>query len=111
MTTMSAYTLTRPVDTREDDRDEDWRLRGACFTEDPELFFPATGTASASQAVRDAAWEAPRAICRRCPVRDECLAQSLDDGDTEGMFGGLTPDERRAVGRRRARRRTISGAL
>lgn len=110
MNRTSALTVTRSAQQAPGhDRGDDWRTRAACLTEDPELFFPATGTESASRAVRDAAWEAPRAVCGHCPVRDACLAQSLDDGDTEGMFGGLTPDERRNLRRRRARVSAIGG--
>lgn len=103
MITLSAYTLARPADTREDDRGEDWRQRGACITEDPELFFPTVGVESSNKAVRDAAWAAPRAVCQGCPVRALCLDSALANREGEGMFGGLTPDERRAVARRRGR--------
>jgi len=109
MSTLSAYTLTRPADTREDDRGEDWRKRAACLTEDPELFFPTVGVESASKEVRDAAWAAPRAVCQACPVRALCLDTALANREAEGMFGGLTPDERRVLGRRRAHRRAIGG--
>jgi WhiB family redox-sensing transcriptional regulator len=36
-------------------------------------------------------------ICRTCPVRVECLAEAVALGDVEGIRGGLTADERRAL--------------
>jgi len=40
--------------------------------------------------------EAAKAMCRRsCPERLACLERALVDGETFGVFGGLTPDDRR----------------
>jgi WhiB family redox-sensing transcriptional regulator len=37
-------------------------------------------------------------ICRRCPVRHECLAYALEQGDDlYGVWGGLGSTERRAL--------------
>ncbi|NUT41231.1 MAG: WhiB family transcriptional regulator, partial [Thermoactinospora sp.] len=33
--------------------------------------------------------------CARCPVVDECRSYALREGETEGIWGGLTPQERR----------------
>lgn len=97
MTTVSAFTMTRPVDTREDDRPEDWRQRAACLGEDPELFFPHP---SDSIGIEDA-----RAVCRRCPVIDLCRDRALEDREQFGVWGGLSEDERRRITRRRDRYR------
>jgi WhiB family redox-sensing transcriptional regulator len=35
-----------------------------------------------------------KAICRRCPVRTQCLAYALDADEPSGIWGGLTTDER-----------------
>ncbi|MFH8295020.1 WhiB family transcriptional regulator [Streptomyces sp. NPDC018059] len=83
----------------------DWRQRGVCGTEDvdPELFFPVgTGLAALAQA------EEAKAVCRRCPVMETCLDWALDTGQDSGVWGGLSEDERRAVRRRVARRRTAA---
>jgi WhiB family redox-sensing transcriptional regulator len=40
-------------------------------------------------------------ICRRCPIRIECLAEALDGRHEFGVWGGLTERERRALLRRR----------
>src|ERR1700746_3372712 len=68
----------------------------ACRDADPELFFP-IGTAWA--ALRQIG-EAKR-ICRACPARTQCLAWALDNGITDGVWGGATEDERRAIRRLR----------
>jgi hypothetical protein len=34
-------------------------------------------------------------ICYRCPVRARCLADALSRDEQEGIWGGLTTDERR----------------
>ena len=39
-------------------------------------------------------WEKRRAVCRRCPVREECLEEAVRLGEPSGMWGGRTPDER-----------------
>jgi WhiB family redox-sensing transcriptional regulator len=40
-------------------------------------------------------------ICRRCPIRTECLAEALDGGHEFGVWGGMTERERRALLRHR----------
>jgi WhiB family redox-sensing transcriptional regulator len=68
-----------------------WRDDAACRDADPELFFP-IGTAE--PALRQIG-EAKR-ICRACPAQGQCLAWALDNGVTDGVWGGTTQDERRA---------------
>lgn len=74
-----------------------WWERARCRDEDPELFFP-VGTSG--PAVVQA--ELARAVCRRCPVIDECLQWALSTGQDAGVWGGLTADERRAMRQRLA---------
>jgi len=70
----------------------DWRHDAACRTEDPELFFP-VGTSG--PAVRQTA--RAKAVCQRCTVRSECLAWALASGQSTGVWGGLSEDERRPL--------------
>ena len=42
-------------------------------------------------------------VCRTCPVVDECLQHALDERETEGVWGGTTPDQRKDLLRRRRR--------
>jgi WhiB family redox-sensing transcriptional regulator len=37
------------------------------------------------------------AICRVCPVRAECLDFALTTGQSEGIWGGASPAERRRM--------------
>jgi WhiB family redox-sensing transcriptional regulator len=76
-----------------------WMSRGACRQEpDPELFFPvAAVTGPAARQV-----EAAKAVCGRCAVRTHCLSYALE-AMPEGIWGGTTPEERRAARRRASR--------
>jgi WhiB family redox-sensing transcriptional regulator len=73
----------------------DWRKRAACKDEDPELFFPIGDVGPAVTQIDEA-----KAICRRCPVVDECLNWALTMGEDDGVWGGMSEDERRAIRRR-----------
>jgi hypothetical protein len=42
-------------------------------------------------------------VCRSCPVTPECLQFALSDPHLEGVWGGLTVDERAKVARRNRR--------
>ena len=78
----------------------DWRHVAACRDEDPELFFPIGNTGPALLQIEEA-----KSVCRRCPVREECLQFALESGQDAGVWGGLSEDERRALKRRNARAR------
>jgi WhiB family transcriptional regulator, redox-sensing transcriptional regulator len=69
-----------------------WREHAACRDADPDLFFP-IGTAGNSLRQVD---EAKR-ICHRCPAQNQCLAWALENGITDGVWGGTTENERRAI--------------
>lgn len=71
----------------------DYRGAAACRDEDPELFFP-LGTGAATEAQIEEA----KAICDRCPVAADCLAEAIESG-AEGIWGGHTDDERRPLRR------------
>ncbi|MER6983616.1 WhiB family transcriptional regulator [Streptomyces carpinensis] len=74
-----------------------WRERGACRFEDPELFFPlGEGVLSLRQI------EQARAVCRRCPVLRECRAFALRNSEYDGVWGGMTAGERRVAARSRS---------
>ncbi len=72
---------------RDRSADTAWRARGRCQTVDPETFFPAPSEPA----------DAALALCRSCDVQGSCLAWALDAGDCNGVWGGTTPRERRAM--------------
>lgn len=39
------------------------------------------------------------AICRACPVQDECLSYAIATGQSEGIWGSTTPSQRRVIAR------------
>lgn len=75
----------------------EWQVKAACRRVDPELFFP-VGTTGAEVYERQVA--AARAVCGGCPVLMACRAQF--DAEEDGIFGGLTADERRRARGQRA---------
>jgi hypothetical protein len=63
-----------------------WMAQGACRWR-PEIdFFASSGNQ-----------ERAKAVCRTCPVAEECLAYALERYETEGIWGGKTPVERREL--------------
>lgn len=42
-----------------------------------------------------------RALCSRCPVREECLSAALDSGEPHGIWGGLNELQRSRLLRKR----------
>jgi len=69
-----------------------WRERAACRCADPELFFPVSETGPSRLQI----WQAKQ-ICHACPVQWMCLAWALQHSVTDGIWGGSTQSERRAL--------------
>jgi WhiB family redox-sensing transcriptional regulator len=82
----------------------DWRHSAECRWTDAELHFPIGTTGSSVLQIEEA-----KSVCGACPVVSECREYALDNGITDGIWGGLTEDERRVVARRRSRARARSG--
>ncbi len=76
-----------------------WRAKAACSGLPTEDFFPVGSTGTALDRIA-----AAKAVCAACPVRAPCLDYALDTGQQDGIWGGLSEDERRAERRRRQRR-------
>ncbi|MGW0946207.1 WhiB family transcriptional regulator [Streptomyces sp. NPDC002623] len=75
-----------------------WRERAACLRVDPDLFFPVGHTGPALDQIDEA-----KAVCGRCPVMEQCRDWAVEAGQVEGIWGGMTESERRALRRRRIR--------
>lgn len=71
--------------------DLSWKVDGACRWVEPELFYP----------ISDADAASAKLVCSTCTVRQRCLDFALDSREFEGVWGGLTGNERRALHRRR----------
>jgi WhiB family redox-sensing transcriptional regulator len=75
---------------------QEWQERAACRTIPVELFFPAL-----EHEADDA-----KAVCTDCTVKEPCLESAIEAGERFGVWGGLTPQERRSlIAKRRARAR------
>lgn len=72
-----------------------WRYEAACREEDPELFFPVSGSGPGRAQTGEA-----KAVCLRCPVTAHCLEWALAAGRLDGIWGGTTEEERRRILRR-----------
>ena len=82
--------------------DQGWQAGAKCRSIPVELFFPLV-----EQESDDA-----KAVCWSCTVREPCLEFAIEAGERFGVWGGLTPQERRSlVSKRRARARAAAAAL
>lgn len=82
-----------------------WRRDAACRDSAPDLFFPIGATGLALDQI-----DAAKAVCVRCPVREECLEFALETNQEAGVWGGTSEDERRQIRRRRAAERKLATA-
>jgi WhiB family redox-sensing transcriptional regulator len=61
----------------------------------PHLFVHASRKTPLKETVEDA-----KRHCARCPVREACRDYAIANDETDGVWGGLTADERAAYARR-----------
>lgn len=81
-----------------------WREYAACANEDTNLFFsPGDGDMPGSDDYNPQVVWVAKSICGTCDVRHACLEYALENEPTHGVYGGLTPKERRKIILRRAR--------
>ena len=64
-----------------------WIDKVACKPEQMDLFFSELKSKVAKA----------KAICDTCPVKAQCLEFALSDEIEFGIFGGVTPSERKAM--------------
>ena len=65
----------------------EWVEDALCARVSAELFFPPTGSSG-----REA-----KSICRTCPVRRPCRELALSDPKLDGVWGGTTVNDRKAI--------------
>jgi WhiB family redox-sensing transcriptional regulator len=69
----------------------DWQLSAACRGLGDELFYGPPNERGRYKRRRE---QAAKNVCATCPVIDPCLAWALSMGETYGVWGGLTVEER-----------------
>lgn len=78
---------------------DEWRVSAQCLGTDPSLFYPVEADPLSEQA------KAAKAICAVCPVQEPCLEWAIAANERDGIWGGMTEDERRGHRRRLLRQR------
>jgi WhiB family redox-sensing transcriptional regulator len=95
----------RPTPRVELERPKSWRDDAACKGH-AEVFYPISyddGRRKDVLLANQIHEEQAKAICSRCPVRDVCLQDAMDDLHEWGVRGGSSEAERNSVRRRQAR--------
>ena len=90
--------------------DTRWKDFGLCVGMDPNLFFIQRHQMGYSKQKAKI-----KKMCAKCPVQSKCLDWALRNNE-EGMWGGTTEDERKAIkaeayARQRARMALPKGAV
>lgn len=76
----------------------EWWSLAACQSADPDLFFPISSSGPAVRQIARA-----KAVCAGCPVRTDCLRYALAADPVQGVWGGMSEEERRLLRRREAK--------
>jgi len=88
-------TMARPGDLQ-----VGWQYRAACKGPQSNLFFPPSHIERKQERLQRE--RAAKAICRQCPVLQECREYALVVREPHGIWGGLNEYERRQALARRA---------
>lgn len=60
-----------------------WQTKAACTNADPEIFFS------------EGRHNKPLEYCNNCPVKKDCLNYAVTEQIDHGIWGGMTPGQRR----------------
>lgn len=85
--------------------DESWRAEAACRPgsgHSPDLWFPkpppsqysTRAEANTARRRRKEQEQQAIAICKQCPVRHECAEYADINDEENGIWGGMTPNQR-----------------
>lgn len=77
-----------------------WRAYAACKTRPDLDWFPGRGVPLTEQ----------KKVCASCPVKDACLEAALRNGEKDGVWGGTSERERRAIRREQGIKRRMEPA-
>lgn len=72
-------------------RSLEWMDDARCKGEDVNFWFPEMGGMARHQA------EAARNYCASCDVQMECAQYAIDEKIPDGIWGGLSPDQRQKM--------------
>lgn len=72
----------------------DWQLVAACRDVDTKVFFAPDAERGLRRLARE---RVAKAVCRSCPVVAACAAYAIKTREPFGVWGGLTPEERRRL--------------
>lgn len=89
------------------ERQLDWQKDAACTSVNPELFFPETTRGGERQIQITEA----KKVCGSCAVQAACLSYALETGQSFGIWGGTTEDERRTMKRKPKGSQPENGSL
>ena len=76
-----------------DAEDRGWYSQAACRGHDTETFYRVENARGIQREAREAQ---AKAVCAGCPVSAPCLDSAMTTGERYGIWGGLSPEERRA---------------
>lgn len=75
---------------------EDWKKQAACRGMDIKIFFPDHNDVNLNSRF---VWTLAKKVCESCAVKQKCLDYQLPFEEAtcrrDGMWGGMTPTERR----------------
>lgn len=71
--------------------DRTWMKQAACRGLDPDMFFPPQHSPGDVRAAI--------AVCKECPVRDDCFNYAVEIGEETGIWGGRSEKDFRAARR------------
>jgi WhiB family transcriptional regulator, redox-sensing transcriptional regulator len=69
----------------------DWQMSALCRGMDPALFFHPWNERGVHREARE---RAAKAICRACPVIEQCRQHAIKVREVYGVWGGLGENER-----------------
>jgi WhiB family redox-sensing transcriptional regulator len=94
---MTMTITAQQADTDPGDQGRTWWTRAACRGADVNLFFAPDKTESVSKAERQRRRAAAKALCHRCPVNRECLAEAIALRDRYAIRAAYTAEERKRL--------------
>jgi len=72
-------------------RREAWMEQALCAQVDPDLFY--ADKSDWSMTIK------AKLVCRECPVRAQCLSYALENNEVFGVWGGMSPTQRKDLRR------------